>query len=127
VQATGSLRWGSFAGTVAALLVVAVPVAAMLTGRTRSDSSVVPATVHTIVLPEAEPEIPSGPNRPNSEQFAANCRLCHSPRLVLTQPRFSEKKWGEIVDKMANTYGAPVTPEQKPAIVAYLRTIQAPE
>jgi hypothetical protein len=124
VQATGSIRWGSVAGCVAALLVVAVPLAAMQTGRTRSDSSVVPATVHTIVLPDDEPKIPK---KPNWEQFTANCRLCHSPRLVLTQPHFSEKKWVEIVDKMSNTYGAPVTTEQKPAIVAYLKSLHASE
>jgi hypothetical protein len=117
VQTTASFRWGSLAATAAAVLLIVVPVAATLKGRTHSDAPVVPTTVHRIVLPDGEPEVPDGPNR---EQFTANCRLCHSPRLVLTQPRFSEKKWGEIVDKMSNTYGAPVTPDQKPAIIAYL-------
>jgi hypothetical protein len=124
VHTTAPFRWGSLLATLAAVLLIVVPVAATLRGRTHSDPPVVPATVHHIVLPDGEPEPPPGPNR---DQFTANCRLCHSPRLVLTQPRFTEKKWGEIVDKMMNTYGAPITPEQKPAIVAYLNSLHQHE
>ncbi len=122
MQATESIHWRSVAGTVAALLVVAIPVGAMLTGRTRIDSTAVPATVHTIVLPDDEMAIPPGPN---CAEFTAYCRLCHSPRLALTHPRFSdEKQWDKTVDKMINTYGAPVPPGEKPAIVAYLKSLE---
>ena len=75
-------------------------------------------------LPDAEPPVPPGPNR---EEFAALCRLCHSPSLVLTQPRFSEKKWSEVVHKMVTVYGAPIPAEQEREIVVYLVSIRGPE
>ena len=77
--------------------------------------------VHSIALPDAWPAIPDGPNRP---QFEALCRLCHSPRLVLTQPCLTEPKWAEVVHKMVAVYGAPIAPEQEREIVAYLTAIQ---
>jgi hypothetical protein len=43
---------------------------------------------------------------------------------VLTQPRLSEKKWGEVVHKMVAVYGAPITPEEERAVVAYLIAIR---
>jgi hypothetical protein len=79
--------------------------------------------VHSITLPDAEPAIPEGPNR---TQFQAYCRLCHSPRLPLTQPRLSQEKWAGVVSKMVKTYGAPIPPDQEPAIVAYLTAVRGP-
>ena len=75
----------------------------------------------SLSLPDAWPAIPDGPNR---VQFEALCRLCHSPRLVLTQPRFPEKKWAEVVHKMVVVYGAPIPEDQERAIVTYLTTIR---
>jgi hypothetical protein len=77
--------------------------------------------LYAITLPDAAPELPDGPNQ---QEFQALCRLCHSTRLVLTQPRFPEKKWAEIVHKMVVVYGAPLDSEQEQAIVAYLVTIR---
>jgi len=74
-----------------------------------------------IVLPDAAPVVPEGPNR---ALFQANCRLCHSPRLVLTQPRLTEKQWGAVVKKMVNSYGALIAPEQERDIVAYLMEVR---
>jgi hypothetical protein len=68
--------------------------------------------------------IPDGPNR---EQFIALCRLCHSTRLILTQPRFPEKKWAEVVHKMVAVYGAPLLPEEEQSVVAYLTAVLGPE
>jgi len=70
------------------------------------------------------PCVPPGPNR---AQFTAYCRLCHSPRLVLTQPRLSEKKWAEVIRKMVAVYGAPIPPDQEPAVVAYLMAVRGPD
>jgi hypothetical protein len=67
------------------------------------------------------------PLAPNHEQFTALCRLCHSPLLVLTQPRLSEKKWGEVVHKMVAVYGAPIPTQQEKEIVAYLTEIRGPK
>ena len=52
------------------------------------------------------------------------CRLCHSPRFVLGQPRFNEKKWTEIVHKMVVVYGSPMTPQQEKDVVAYLVAVR---
>jgi hypothetical protein len=82
-------------------------------------------TVYAIDLPYDEPpHVPPGPNR---EQFTAYCRLCHSPRLVLTQPRLSENRWREVVRKMATVYGAPIPPDQEPAVITYLMAVRGPD
>jgi hypothetical protein len=79
--------------------------------------------VQTIVLPHVEPDLPLGPHR---ETFIRYCTLCHSTRLVLTQPPFPKAKWEEIVQKMINPkfYGAPIPVEEKPRIVEYLVAIR---
>jgi hypothetical protein len=81
--------------------------------------------VYSIVLPYDEKlHVPSGPNR---EQFAALCRLCHSPRFVLSQPPLTEKKWTEVVHKMVAVYGAPVPADQERDIVNYLMAVRGAE
>jgi hypothetical protein len=82
--------------------------------------------VVSIELPFEDPAtyVPAGPN---VAQFTAYCRLCHSPRLVLTQPRLPEKKWAEVVKKMVVTYGAQIPPDQEPLLVQYLMTVRGPE
>jgi hypothetical protein len=49
-----------------------------------------------------------------------NCLSCHSAGMVLNQPALSRTSWQAEVDKMRNTYKAPVAPEDVPAIVDYL-------
>jgi hypothetical protein len=80
-----------------------------------------PVPVETIVLPHDEPELPSGPHQ---RTFVASCTICHSTRLVMTQPPFPQKQWEEVVHKMVKTYGAPITPEAEGQIVAYLTTVR---
>ena len=77
--------------------------------------------VETIVLPDDEPELPSGPHQ---RTFAASCTICHSTRLVMTQPLFPQEQWAEVVHKMVKTYGAPITPESEGQIVEYLMTVR---
>ena len=50
--------------------------------------------------------------------YRAACRSCHEDDLA-SQQRLSAVAWSRTVDKMAS-WGARVTPEQKPALVAYL-------
>jgi len=59
--------------------------------------------------------------------LTAYCRLCHSPRLVLTQSRLSEKKWVKVVRKMVAVYGVPIPPDLQPAVVAYLMAVGGPD
>jgi mono/diheme cytochrome c family protein len=50
--------------------------------------------------------------------YAAACRSCHEDDLA-AQQRLSAAAWGRTVDKMVR-WGAKVTAEDKPALVAYL-------
>jgi hypothetical protein len=77
--------------------------------------------VETIVLPHDEPELPSGPHQ---RTFVASCTICHSTRLVMTQPSFPQEQWAEVVHKMVKTYGAPITAEAEGQIVDYLSTVR---
>jgi hypothetical protein len=79
--------------------------------------------VQTIVLPHQEPELPPGSHR---EQARASCTVCHSPRLLLTQPPLSRDQWTGVVKKMVAVYGAPITLEEEPRIVEYLTEVHGP-
>jgi hypothetical protein len=82
---------------------------------------VVEGAVRSMTLPHDEPEAPPGPHR---EQFVVSCTLCHSARLVLTQPFLPEKTWSAVVQKMAKVYGAPITPREQKEIIAYLTAVR---
>jgi hypothetical protein len=114
---------GALVGALA-ILVAALPAATPADTSPPAESVTSRGMVHSITLPDAAPAIPEGPNR---AQFQAYCRLCHSPRLPLTQPRLTQDKWAAIVTKMVKTYGAPIPPDQEPAIVAYLVAVRGPE
>jgi len=123
----GHAAWGPWRAAAILMLLLAL-LGAVVPAAPRSAASLAPrecplarGPVYSFDPPEFAPQIPDGPNRP---QFQAYCRLCHSPRLALTQPRFSAKKWGEIVHKMVAVYGAPIPPDQEPAVVAYLIAVQ---
>jgi hypothetical protein len=77
--------------------------------------------VETIVLPYDEAELPSGPHQ---RTFVVSCTICHSTRLVMTQPPFPQEEWAEVVHKMVKNYGAPISPESEGQIVAYLTTVR---
>lgn len=77
--------------------------------------------VDEITLPHFEPIMPLGPHR---ELFMTNCITCHSPRLVIDQPHFSQEKWEEIVKKMVVTFGGHVYKKDQPKIVKYLVSIR---
>lgn len=79
------------------------------------------AAAMTVALPE-EMAVPPGPHR---GEFQSSCVICHSPRLALTQPTFPAEKWTEIVHKMVAAYGAPLSKDEEPLIVAYLMAAQA--
>jgi mono/diheme cytochrome c family protein len=79
----------------------------------RTDS----AEYQRIVLPHDEPQLPPGPGR---TEFATNCVICHSPRYVSMQPRFSRKVWKSEVQKMVAAYKAPIDEHDQAQIVDYL-------
>jgi cytochrome c5 len=77
--------------------------------------------VETIALPHDETELPWGPYL---RTFATSCTICHSTRMVMTQPPFPREQWVEVVHKMVKNYGAPITPEREGQIVDYLMTVR---
>jgi cytochrome c5 len=60
---------------------------------------------------------------PGADVVNNNCLACHSAGMVLTQPRLSRAAWQAEVEKMRNTYKAPVDAADVPAIVDYLATL----
>src|SRR5713101_4043301 len=69
--------------------------------------------VHTIVMPP-------GPGR---DEFVTACVVCHSPRYITMQPRFSRTTWLGEVNKMKDTFGAHISDEQVLRITDYLVSI----
>jgi len=76
--------------------------------------------VHTIVMPHDEPPFPPGPGR---DEFVAACVVCHSPRYITMQPRFSHATWLSEVKKMKDVYGAHISDEEVLKITDYLVSI----
>jgi len=76
--------------------------------------------VHTIVMPHDEPVFPPGAGR---DEFVTACVVCHSPRYITMQPRFSRTTWLGEVNKMKDVYGAHISDEQVLRITDYLVSI----
>src|SRR6266436_3356627 len=76
--------------------------------------------VHTIVMPHDEPLFPPGPGH---DEFVTACVVCHSPRYIAMQPRFSRTTWLGEVNKMKDVYGAHISDEQVLKITDYLVSI----
>jgi mono/diheme cytochrome c family protein len=82
----------------------------------RSDSP-----VHTIEMPHDEPVFPPGSGR---DEFVTACVVCHSPRYITMQPRFSPATWLSEVKKMKDVYGAHISDDQVLKITDYLVSIK---
>jgi hypothetical protein len=73
----------------------------------------------SIALPDDTTTLPDGPG---VEAVTTNCLACHSPAMILTQPRLTRKVWEAEVEKMAKVYKAPIDQAAVPQIVDYLVT-----
>lgn len=93
-------------------------------GKAAKTSKVAAGPVHEIELPQYPPELPDGPNK---AVFDQKCLLCHSARYVTMQPKFPKAAWEKTVKKMADVYGAPITPAEQQQIVEYLVAIKGPD
>jgi hypothetical protein len=93
---------------------------AWLTADRRPESSVV-ANSGVPADPAWDLELPDGPHR---DEFQSSCLVCHSARLPFNQPAFHREKWVEIVHKMVDAYGAPMTPEDESHVVDYLVAVR---
>ncbi|TWB20820.1 sulfite dehydrogenase (cytochrome) subunit SorB [Nitrospirillum amazonense] len=70
----------------------------------------------TVDLPQSDREFPGA----DAAAVNNNCLTCHSAGMVLRQPPFRREKWAEIVNKMIQTYKAPIDAGDIPAIIDYL-------
>ncbi len=71
----------------------------------------------SVTLPEDKGEFP---DRPGKDAMIANCAGCHSPSMILTQPRLTEDQWKGTIKKMREIYKAPINPAADPDILDYL-------
>ncbi|MGN6689908.1 MAG: cytochrome c [Sphingopyxis sp.] len=76
----------------------------------------------SITLPEDDVAFPV---RAGSDAMIRNCSACHSPSMVLDQPKLKPEQWTAIIKKMKDVYKAPVNPADEPAIQSYLEATSA--
>ena len=67
---------------------------------------------------ESSVQLAAGTGR---ERVQAACSMCHSvDYIVMNSPFQDAAAWEKTVNKMVKVYGAPLSPEDAAAIVAYL-------
>ena len=77
-------------------------------------------TSTSVTFPDDDVQYAQGPG---ADVMNQNCTACHSANMVLAQPALSATQWKSEVEKMRNTYKAPVQEKDVPAIVAYLTAL----
>jgi mono/diheme cytochrome c family protein len=81
-----------------------------------------------LTLKSVKVDLPSGdrmfPDGPGADAANNNCLACHSAGMVLNQPALPKAQWRAEVEKMRNTYKAPIDPKDVDAIVGYLTAIK---
>ena len=73
-----------------------------------------------VQMPADEPQF-SGPD---ADLLTANCAACHSPEMILTQPRMTEEQWRGSVEKMRSVYKAPIEEADAAKLPAALVRLQ---
>jgi hypothetical protein len=76
----------------------------------------------SITLPEDDGSFPA---HPGVEAITANCSACHSPSMILNQPRLTRAQWQSTITKMREVYKASIDPTAEPAILGYLDAVSA--
>jgi mono/diheme cytochrome c family protein len=51
------------------------------------------------------------------------CLICHSADMVLRQPPLTQDEWTGEINKMRNSFGAPLPADQVDALARYLQGI----
>ncbi len=67
-------------------------------------------------LPPDEATYPAGPG---ADLVNQRCLACHSAQMALVQPKLKPEQWTAIVEKMRDTYHAPVEPGEVAPIAEY--------
>ena len=74
-----------------------------------------------VVLPTSDRMFSDGPG---SDVVNSYWLVCHSAGMVLSQPAMTRSAWEAEVQKMRNTYKAPIPEEQIQTITSYLSGLQ---
>jgi mono/diheme cytochrome c family protein len=76
----------------------------------------------SVELPAGDTAFPPG----NGADIAnGQCLICHSAGMVLRQPPLTLDEWTGEINKMRNSFGAPLPAEQVGALAQYLVSINA--
>ena len=70
----------------------------------------------TVALPEDEARFPE----PAGALLNRNCLSCHSADMVLYQPRLTDAQWRAAIEKMRDTFHAPIPDADIEGLVAEL-------
>ena len=74
----------------------------------------------SVELPASQTPFPPGDG---SVIANAQCLICHSAGMVLRQPPLTQDEWISEINKMRNSYGAPLPAEQVEPLALYLHSI----
>jgi mono/diheme cytochrome c family protein len=78
----------------------------------------------SVEFPASQVSFPPG----NGSVIAnAYCLICHSAGMVLRQPALTQDEWTGEINKMRNSFGAPLPPDQVEALAKYLQSINGRE
>jgi mono/diheme cytochrome c family protein len=87
-----------------------------------------PQAADKLILKSVNVDLPAGdrmfPDGPGADAANENCLACHSAGMVLNQPALPKAAWEAEVDKMRNTYKAPIDEKDVDAILHYLISIK---
>src|SRR5580704_9524906 len=75
----------------------------------------------SVELPLSEDSFPPG----DGAEITPQCLICHSAGMVLRQPPLTQEEWLVEINKMRNSYGAPIPSDQVEPLARYLRSINA--
>jgi hypothetical protein len=74
----------------------------------------------SVELPVSQTPFPPG----NGSVIAnAQCLICHSAGMVLRQPPLTQDEWISEINKMRNSFGAPLPADQVEPLALYLHSI----
>ncbi len=79
-------------------------------------------TSQTLALPDEKIAFAAGAE---GEVLTVNCTACHSPEMILNQPRLAADKWQATIDKMRKAYHATIDPADDAKLIAALTALPA--
>ena len=73
-----------------------------------------------VALPENDEPFPPGIG---ADLAGSQCLICHSAGMALRQPPLTQDEWTAEINKMRNSFGAPLPADQVAPLAKYLQSI----